>query len=149
MIAALGPPEVVPWVVELENGPDDRPIREQLIEHCKSISAYFEKLQAGLAVLHAVGITTQKLLRGRKGDPPPVKALRALTGWLRRAQSEGRLGKCDIETLAATILAALQNWAFTTRICGQSTSPAAGQRHVEPFIELLWKGIGGEAGQRS
>ena len=144
MIAALGPPEVVPWVVALENGPDDRPIREQMVEHCKAISAYFEKLQAGLAVLHAVGITTQKLLRGRKGDPPPVKALRALVGWLQGAQREGRLGECDIETLAATILAALQNWAFTARVCGQSTSAASGADHVERFVELLWKGIGGK-----
>jgi AcrR family transcriptional regulator len=144
MIAALGPPEVVPWISALDNGPDDRPIREQLAEHCKAISSYFEKLQAGLALLHAVGITTQMLLRGRKGDPPPVKAMRALIGWLQRAQSQGRLGPCDIETLASTVLGALQNWAFTARVCGQSTSAAAGESHVERFVELLWGGIGGE-----
>jgi AcrR family transcriptional regulator len=144
MIAALGPPEVVPWFSGLENGPDDRPIREQLVEHCKAISGYFERLQAGLALLHAVGITTQMLLRGRRGDPPPVKAMRALIGWLQRARSQGRLGECDIETLASIILGALQNWAFTARVCGQSTSPAASERHVERFVELLWSGIGGE-----
>ncbi|MGO9411028.1 MAG: hypothetical protein ACLQCB_09785 [Spirochaetia bacterium] len=32
--------------------------------------------------------------------------------------------------------------AFTARVCGQSTTPAAGDRHVERFIELLWNGIG-------
>lgn len=143
MIAALGPPEKVPWVAALEAGPDDRPIREQLLEHCTVMSAYFQKLQAGLAVLHAAGITPGKVFRGRKGDPPPVQALRALTAWLRRAQSQGRLAKSDVETLAATILGALQNWAFTARLCGQSTSVAAGERHVEHFIDLLWDGIGG------
>jgi hypothetical protein len=53
------------------------------------------------------------------GDPPPVQAFRALTAWLRRAQSEGRLAKCDVDTLAATILGALYNWAVSSRVCGR------------------------------
>lgn len=143
MIAALGPPEKVPWVAALEAGPAHRPVRKQLVEHCKVMSAYFQDLQAGLAVLHAAGITRGKILRGRKGEPPPVQAFRALTQWLRRAQRQKRLARCDVETLAATILGALHNWAFTARVCGQSTTPAAGERHVERFIDLLWNGIGG------
>jgi hypothetical protein len=55
----------------------------------------------------------------------------------------GRLAKCDVGTLASTILGALHAWAFTARVCGQSTAPAAGERHVERFIDLLWDGIGG------
>ncbi len=131
MIAALGPPEKVPWVATLEAGPDDRPIRDQLLEQCAVMSDYFEKLPAGLAVLQAVGITPGKIFRSRDGDPPPVQAFRALTAWLRRAQRQGRLADCDAETLASTILGALRNSAFTARVCGQSTSAAAGQRHVE------------------
>lgn len=143
MIAALGPPVRIPWLAALEAGPDKRPIREQLVEHAKAISAYFQKLQAGLAVLHAAGIATEKVLCGHKGEPRPVQAFGALTAWLRRAQRQGGLAKCDVDTLASTILAALQNWTFTAHVCGQSTSPAAGERHVEHLIELLWNGIGG------
>jgi AcrR family transcriptional regulator len=143
MLAALAPAEEAPWVATLEAGPDDRPIREQLGEHGKAMAAYFHELQGGLAVLQAAGIPHRKVFRRLKGDPPPVRAFRALTGWLRRAQSQGRLAKCDIETLAATMLGALHGWAFTARVCGQSTAPAAGERHVERFIDLLWNGIGG------
>ncbi len=143
MIAALGPPEKVPWVATLEAGPDDRPIREQLAELCMVMSTYFQNLQAGLAVLHAAGITREKVWRGRKGEPPPVQAFRALTEWLRRAQSQRLLATCDVKTLAATILGALHNWALTARLCGQSTVPATGERHIELFIDLLWNGIGG------
>lgn len=142
MIAALGPPREVPWIAALESGPDDRPIREQLVEHCTVMSTFFHELQAGLAVLRATGITPRKVWQGREGKPPPVQAFRALTAWLRRAQGQGRLAECDIDTLAATILGALHNWAFTARVCGLSTAPAAGQRHVERFIDLLWNGIG-------
>lgn len=144
MIAALGPPKAVPWVAALEAGPDDRPISEQLVEHAKVMSAYFQDLQAGLGVLQASGIEPGKAYCGRKGEPPPVQAFRALVAWLERAQSQGRLASCcDVETLASTLLGALHGWAFTARVCGHSTAPAAGERYVERFIELLWGGIGG------
>ncbi|WP_437525386.1 TetR/AcrR family transcriptional regulator [Sorangium sp. So ce726] len=143
MIAALGPPKEVPWVAALEAGPDDRPIREQLVEHAKVMSAYFQDLQAGLGVLQAAGIEPGKAYRGRKSEPAPAQAFRALVVWLQRAQSQERLARCDVETLASTILGALHGWAFTARVCGESTAPAAGERYVERFIELLWNGIGG------
>jgi len=144
MIAALAPPEKVAWIAALEAGPDDRPIRDQLIEHGTVISAYFQELHAGLSVLRAAGV--KPVRRTREGESPPARALRALTGWLRRAQTQGRLGKCDVDTLAATILGALHGWALTARLCGESTTAAAGERHVERFIALLWTGIG--AGKR-
>ncbi len=144
MIAALGPPKEVPWVAALEAGPDERPIREQLVEHAKAMSSYFQDLQAGLGVLQAAGIEPGKAYRGRsRGESPPVRAFRALVAWLERAQSKGRLARCDVETLASTILGALHGWAFTARVCGESTAPAAGERYVERFVELLWNGIGG------
>lgn len=142
MIAALGPPDHTRWVAALDAGPDARSIREQLVEHAKVMSAYFQDLQGGLALLQAAGIAPSKAFGKGSGDPPPVQAFRALTGWLRRAQKQRRLAKCDVDTLAATILGALHGWAFTARVCGQSTAPSAGERHVERFIELLWNGIG-------
>ncbi len=148
LIAALGPPERVPWVAALEAGPDGRPIPEQLVEHGRVMSAYFEQLQRNLSVLHAAGISPGRLHRGRK-DPPPVQAFRALSAWLRRAQRQGRLGRCDVETLAATILGALHNWAFTARICGRAPIPTDGARHVERFVELLWSGTAPTQGAQS
>jgi hypothetical protein len=78
MIAALGPPGKVRWVAALDAGPDDRPIREQLVEHGEVMSTYFEKLHAGLAVLHAAGITRPEGFSRPQGEPPPVQAFRAL-----------------------------------------------------------------------
>lgn len=141
IVAALAPSDKVAWVAALEAGPDDRPIREQLVEHGKVISAYFQELHAGLSVLQAAGVKPGR--RGRKGESPAANALRALTGWLRRAQAQGRLAKCDVDTLAATILGALHGWALTARLCGTSTTAAASERHVERFFDLLWTGIGG------
>jgi hypothetical protein len=107
------------------------------------ISAYFHDLQAGLAVLQAAGIPPGKAYEGREGEMPAEQAFRALSAWLQRAQNQGRLAPCDIETLTSTILGALHSWAFTARVCGQPTTAAAAERHVERFIDLLWDGIGG------
>jgi AcrR family transcriptional regulator len=142
LIAALGPPEKIPWVAALEAGPDDRPIREQLVEHTKVISTYFQELQAGLAVLLAAGVDPSKVRAPRQQEP--MQAFRSFAGWLSRAQNQGRLAQCDAETLAATIFGALHSWAFIARIRGQSTTSLAGEHHIECFIDLLWNGIEGD-----
>lgn len=142
MLAALGPPKKIPWVAALDAGPDERPLQDQLVEHAKVMSAYFQHLQAGLDVLQAAGIDSGKVCRGHKGESRPEHAYRALVAWLERARGQGRLAVCDVETLASTILGALHGWAFTARVCGESTAVAAGERYVERFIALLWGGIG-------
>lgn len=144
MLAALGPPTAkIEWVAALDAGPDARPIREQLVEHAKVMSVFFQDLQAGFGILQAAGIDVAKAHRERKGCSAPEEAYAALVGWLERAQSNGRLGKCDVDTLASTILGALQGWAFTARVCGLPASNAAGKDYVERLVELLWNGIGG------
>jgi hypothetical protein len=138
-IAALRTPEKIPWAAALDAGPDDRPIRQQLAQHCKAMSLYYDRLGEGLAVLNAAGITTGKVLRGRK-DPPPVQAFRALTGWLKRAQAQSRITKCDVDTLAITIIRILHNRSFHARLCGTSKSVtvASEDSYLDSFVDLLW-----------
>lgn len=93
-------------------------------------------------ILQAAGIEPGKAYSERKGKSAPEQAYRALVGWLDRAQRQGRLAKCDIDTLASTILGALHGWAFTARVCGGSTNATASERFFERFFELLWNGIG-------
>lgn len=142
MLAALGPPKEVPWVAALKAGPDERPIRAQLVEHAKVIAVYFEELQAGLSVLQAAGIDISKAYRGRKVDSTPAQAFRALGEWLERAQRKRRLARCDVDILSALILGALQSRAFAARVAGQPTTTGPTDRHVEKIVELLWNGIG-------
>lgn len=142
MIAALGPPERIPWVATLEAGPDERPIRQQLLEHAKVMAAYFEELQAGLSVLGAAGIASAPVCDEAEEGSSPAQAFQALAAWLRRAQAQGRLAECDVETLTSTILGALHNFAFKRQVCSQPICPSDKERHVERFIDLLWSGIG-------
>lgn len=142
MLAALGPPAEISWIAALEAGPDERPLREQLVAHAKVMAVFFQELQQGFGVLIAAGIDPGKTHDTCKSGAAPEQGYRALVGWLERAQAQGRLARCDAETLASTILGALQGWAFTTRVCGASRSSKAGRQYVERFIELLWNGVG-------
>jgi AcrR family transcriptional regulator len=141
MLAALGPPKEISWVAALEAGPDERPIRDQLVEHARAMSGYFRDLQAGFGLLEAAGIDPSKCHRGCQERSAPEQAYDALVGWLARAQQRGRLGACDVETLATTLLGALQGRAFTARVCGISTSQPPGKDYVERLIDLLWNGV--------
>ena len=141
LIAALGPSETVPWVASLDAGPDARSIRDQLVEHGKVISSYFQTLQERLAVLRAAGITPEQLFRTWEGDPPPVQAFEALSAWLRRARARHRIAACDVETLVSTILGVFHNQAFVARVCQRPSPPEPGGEQVERFVDLLWKGI--------
>lgn len=142
MLAALGPPCDIGWVAALEAGPDDRPIREQLLQHAKVMAVFFQDLQAGFGILQAAGIDPSKAHRTCGGESAPEQAYRALVDWLERAQRQQRLAKCDSQTLASTILGALQGRALTTRVCGEHAGGVGSERYVERFIELLWNGIG-------
>lgn len=142
MLAALGPPTEISWIAALEAGPDRRPIRTQLVAHAKTMSAYFQELQAGFGILLAAGIDPGRAHRARKGGSAPEQGYQALVAWLGRAQAQGRLGKCDPDTLASTILGALHGWAFTARVCGTACSATAHSGYIERFIDLLWNGIG-------
>jgi AcrR family transcriptional regulator len=94
MLAALGPPtRKVSWVAALEQGPDERPIRDQLVEHAKLMSAFYEDLQAGFGILQAAGIDIAKAHKKPKGDTTPSapeEAYGALVAWFERAQQQLR-----------------------------------------------------------
>ena len=144
MLAALGPPQEASWINALEAGPDERAISQQLVEHAKAMSAYFSELQVGLSLLDAAGIDLSKAYRNKKGESSPDRAFRALASWLARAQQEERIARCDVETLAATILGALLGGAFKARVTGKSVTAAGHEIYIERFIALLWNGIGND-----
>lgn len=140
MIAALGPPARLPWAALLDAGPDERPIRDQLVEVGRAMSAYFRDLAPGLAVLRAAGITPERVFEGR-AEPPPVQAYRALAGWLGRARRAGRIDAVDVDALTATILGAMLGRTSMVQICDRRPAQGGDERFVEQLFDLLWRGI--------
>ena len=142
MIAALGPPRVLPWAAHLAAGPDDRPVRAQLVEMGAIMSDYFVDLAAGLAVLRGAGIGPARIRRSRgRGEPTPIQAFRALSQWLRRARAREMIGDVDIATLTSTIISALHHRAFAGQMGGVSGPGGSTRAWLIRFVDLLWGGI--------
>lgn len=145
LVAALEPPREAPWVEALEAGPDARPVRDQLVEHARVISAFYAEMQAGLGLLRAAGVPhgAGGCAKGPNGEPSAAeRGYHALVAWLERAQKQESLAICDSRTLASTILGALQGWTLTAAACGQGEEDDDGDRYVERLVDLLWRGIG-------
>ncbi|WP_249201792.1 TetR/AcrR family transcriptional regulator [Acetobacter thailandicus] len=143
MLAALGAPKDIHWIGTLEAGPDNRPVKEQLVEIACTIAVFFENLNAGFSVLQASGIDTDALCTGDNPETSaPARAFRALTEWIGRAQQQEKLAYCDAQVLASTLLGVLHNRAFSNRVCGEGGSDRATDKsHVADVITLLWDGI--------
>lgn len=144
LVAALEPPREVPWVEALEAGPDGRPVRDQLVEHARVISAFYAEMEAGMGLLRAAGVAHGPggCAAGAKGEPSAAeRGYDALVAWLERAQKQEGLAICDSRTLASTILGALHGWTLTATACGKGEHDDGG-RYVERLVDLLWHGIG-------
>ena len=140
-LAALARPDASDWIGTLENGPDQRSIRDQRVDLGIAMSAYFEELQLRLNALQGAGIAAEEVFKDRPDASGPAAAFRALASWLERARNEGRLGSVDTSVLATTILTAFQNRAFAAKVCCEAVTPDAGDVYVTQFFNLIWKGI--------
>lgn len=140
MIAALGPPQEVPWVAALNDGPDEREIRDQLVAHAQVMAVYFRELQHGLSLLQAAGIDLGRVNQSpnKCEVSPPHQAYLAFVGWLGRARDQGKISSCDVETVASTILGSLQGFALIALVCEQAT---CAEDYVERLVDLLCSGI--------
>lgn len=139
LIAALGPPKVLPFAATLASGPDARPLPVQLGEIGRQLVEYFERIGVGWALLQAAGIGLDKVFRGRE-RPTPLDAYDQLHAWLRRARRRRLLGPCDVDVLTWTLLGALHHRVF------RSTPPNEGVRRtngadVDRLIATLWRGV--------
>ena len=85
LIAAFAPPMTLPFLDELERGPDARPVRTQLLELARNFVGYFERLDQRWAVLQAAGIGLDKVFAGRV-RPSPLAAQEAMREWVERAR---------------------------------------------------------------
>lgn len=139
LIAALGPPKVLPFAAALDDGPDARPLPAQLGELGRQLVDYFEHIGAGWALLQAAGIGLDKVFRGHD-RPTPLAAYDRLYAWLRRARRRGLLGPCDLDVLTWTFLGALHHRVFRAAPPNHGVRRTSG-RDVDRLVETLWRGV--------
>lgn len=139
LVAALGPPEVLPFAATLAKGPDARPLPIQLGEIGRQLVDYFERLGVGWALLQAAGIGLDKVFHGRD-RPTPLHAYDLLHAWLLRARRRRLLGACDVDVLAWTFLGALHHRVFRAAPPNVGVRRTSGE-DVDHLVTTLWRGV--------
>ncbi|QRK11001.1 TetR/AcrR family transcriptional regulator [Archangium violaceum] len=142
--AAFGVAKTPPWLGLMEQGPDERDLREQMREVAGAIDAFFRKMVPALAVLREAGITPEDM-RGKDGElPPPARTYETVAGWFRRAQEQGRLRGGDPGVMGGMFLAGLQYRHFLAHITNQTVPPEEGDPWVDRMVDVFWHGVAPE-----
>jgi AcrR family transcriptional regulator len=75
-------------------------------------------------------------------NPPPIRALKLLTGFFEAEMRGGRLRKHDAEIVARTFLGGLNNFVFLEVLYRANNElPLPAETYVRGLVQLLWAGI--------
>lgn len=124
MITALRPVDPPAWAADLEHGPDDRPLLEQLSELIDRVLDFFASEMPCMNVLAESGFPVEQIF-DQQQTPPPFQNIWALASWLKRAQQRGlidlhAIGGSDFESVAMGLLGALHSRVFLSDFLGAS-----------------------------
>ncbi len=139
MLAALAPSRP-PFADALDQGPDDRPIRDQLLDLATSMSSFFDATFPCFAVLKASGIHDDTFLKPADGGlPMPLRTHRALERWLTAAQHRGAIRAIDPNSVATLVMGAIHSHAFLRHFLGADVGSTPD--HVRQMVDVVWTGI--------
>ncbi len=127
-----------PFVANLEAGPDDRPVREQLLERAREIDDFFTKAMPAISMLKAAGFCPAEVFCDHD-VPPPIRALRALQQWFEAVHAQGRLAFEDSEAIAIAFLGSLQARHAVRSFL--PSYPSGGPRYIESLVDTTLNGI--------
>ncbi|MEO0811276.1 MAG: helix-turn-helix domain-containing protein [Myxococcota bacterium] len=124
MLAALTPPQHPEWVRHVESGPDDRPLRDQLLDLAGRATQFLSEIIPCVTVLRSSGVDPQTLMQRYQKGPPPMLALQALTGWFERARDTGLVDSDFSPRVAANLfLGAMHLPAYLSHLASHSDRP--------------------------
>jgi AcrR family transcriptional regulator len=138
LVAALAPADP-PFLRQLEAGPDDRPVFDQLVEIFDEIGRWVASSLPCVTALRESGITFEQL--GWDEDPPPLKMALALRGWLERAHRRGLLHMESADVVATAMLGAIQAPVFLRHVVKSTVSSSETAAFAENFARLFLRGI--------
>lgn len=130
--------DVPGFIKSLEHGPDDRPVREQLLERALEIDAFFAKAMPAIAMLKAAGFCPGDVFKDQK-VPPPIRALGALRSFFESLRAQGRVAFDESEAVAVAFMGSLQaRHALRAFLPGY---PSGGPNYLETLVDTTLDGI--------
>jgi AcrR family transcriptional regulator len=139
LLAALRGEEMPPFIADLEGGPDERPVESQLIAVFESIGSHLLTTLPCLSALRESGMPLESVHQSFT-EAPPLRAVRALAGWLERARKANLLHVDDVESAAYAMMGAIQAPIFVRHLskCSGAWDVAGYTRRV---VRLFLSGM--------
>lgn len=151
LLAALAPLQPdLSWIHAIARGPDDRPIREQLLGLALTLADFFSEVGRTAAILQWNGVSAREWM-SRYETPPPVLGIAAVRAWLSAAAAQGRVSLRDPEAAAVMFIGMVQFRGGLVAALGdaaEASRPAYLARLVDGFCAGIGagNGAGGEGG---
>jgi len=143
LIAAMRPPQPQ-WLELVEQGPDGRELRGQLVDIAHALNDFYEQHVPAMATLRSSGMDLEQI-RACHDSAPLVRAQRSMAGWLRRAREQGRIRMgVDADALAVSLLGSLQARAFMNHMAGSQLPLGDPDATIASLVDVLWNGIAPE-----
>ncbi len=139
MVRALAPAARPEWIDQVDAGPDDRPVPEQLRDVVAGIDAFFEQMLPCIAVLRSAGINPEAMIHEYE-LPPPTLSHRALTGWFQRLHEVGRARIPHPQSTAMAFLGAIHARHMLCHMLGEH-APKTEPEFLTNLVEVFWTGI--------
>jgi AcrR family transcriptional regulator len=141
LLHAFVPKQAPQWVQKLKNGPDDRPIEQQLEDVLKGIFSFFKKIVPMFTVLKFSGIEPNDILKAMD-EPFPVIAIKELSLWLEKAHQKGLCSHTDFRAAAIGIIGSAHTPIFLKYHLGIDPLTMGQQNYIRVSAQNICNGLG-------
>lgn len=140
VVACLCPGHPPQWVELIEQGPDDRPLSEQLSELLTELAVFFTDIVRRMELLRWSGISPQEIL-SQFDEPPPVRNIQAISAWLQRAWERKLIRSVDFDATAMFILTSMHGPAMLREFLGRPPTGHSQEAVISQYVDLLLRGL--------
>ena len=140
MFRALAPKVLPGWIERVAEGPDERPVPDQLRNIVQDMDDFFKSMMPALSVLKASGVALENMLKRFPGGPPPVRAHEALTAFFTTLHEQGRAHVPQPRATALVFMGAVSSRHNLCHMLGDQ-APDIGENYSDHMVEFIWAGM--------
>lgn len=134
------------WARDLATQVGKGDVRENLFSLGMRAIAFFRTLMPLMIMSWSSRAPSGTLPTIGGRNPPPVRALKLVTGYFEAEMRQGRMRAMDPEIVARTFLGGLNNFVFFEMMHGETGLPLAAETYVRGLVTLVWSGLEPRAG---
>lgn len=128
--------ETPAWLGELDRGPDERPIKDQIRTLADRFCEQIETELPIVMALQQLGINPMKRI-AEDEEHPSLEIHRAFVRWLERARAAGRIERFEPALVGTVLLAGLHRVSFSRHVGIAGMPFDDHEAFVEQLVELI------------